>query len=389
MNRRRSFAQRNGRLPRFMQPGVRSAVTHECSTCGVPDGSGPMAVHLIAARSPRLMDVLLDRQRALSLRVTTAASRRRAGRGSEASIPALAARVSGGLQRRRMDSRYASPGSTRSSATRRGTWCAATAAIRHARESRRDAAKCLTNFVREAGHLSRRHAVARQSLPALRRARAAARTAWRPDRLRPASRERSPTADARRFAVTCSTMRQSIAVVGFDNRHGIFPIHRSVRFVLMSAHHGSAHRVGAMPLRTERHRRISISSVHEATRRSGSREAFISRLSGDDDLAIPEIRDSADLRILEQISARFPMLQSPSGWNVAFGRELNATDDRGLFVPFDRDGRGRPVLEGKQIEPFRVSVEGCRYQLREHARVRIAAAACASRTVTSRAPPIV
>jgi hypothetical protein len=99
---------------------------------------------------------------------------------------------------------------------------------------------------------------------------------------------------------------------------------------------------------------------------------FISRLSGDDDLAIPEIRDIADLRILEQISARFPMLQSPSGWNVAFSRELNATDDRGLFVPFDRDGRGRPVLEGKQIEPFRVSVEGCRYQLREHARVRIA-----------------
>jgi hypothetical protein len=99
---------------------------------------------------------------------------------------------------------------------------------------------------------------------------------------------------------------------------------------------------------------------------------FISRLSGDDDLAIPELRDVADLRILEQISARFPTLHSPSGWNVTFSRELNATDDRGLFVPFDRDGRGRPVLEGKQIEPFRVSVEGCQYQLREHARVRIA-----------------
>jgi hypothetical protein len=100
--------------------------------------------------------------------------------------------------------------------------------------------------------------------------------------------------------------------------------------------------------------------------------AFISRLSGEDDLAIPELRHPADLRILEQISARLPTLDSIRGWNVAFGRELNATDDRDLFVAFDRNGHGRPVLEGKQIEPFRVSIEGCRYQVREHVRVRIA-----------------
>src|SRR5207237_7468411 len=85
--------------------------------------------------------------------------------------------------------------------------------------------------------------------------------------------------------------------------------------------------------------------------------AFISRLSGDDDLAIPEIRGAADLRILEQISARIPTLQS--GWNVAFGRELNATDDRDLFVPFDRDSHDRPVLDVTQIEPSGVSVAEC------------------------------
>lgn len=89
-------------------------------------------------------------------------------------------------------------------------------------------------------------------------------------------------------------------------------------------------------------------------------------------MAIPEIRDAADLRILEQVSSRIPALESADGWNVVFGRELNASDDRELFVPFQADACIRPVLEGKQIEPFRVHVEGCRYQLRDPAKVRIA-----------------
>jgi hypothetical protein len=72
-----------------------------------------------------------------------------------------------------------------------------------------------------------------------------------------------------------------------------------------------------------------------------------------------------------KISARIPRLDSTEGWQVTFGRELNATDDRALFEPFDPAGRGRPVLEGKQIAPFRVSLDGCRYQLRDQVRVRV------------------
>jgi hypothetical protein len=64
-------------------------------------------------------------------------------------------------------------------------------------------------------------------------------------------------------------------------------------------------------------------------------------------------------------------LGSGHGWNVSFGRELNASDDRGLFVPSGKDGSGRYVLEGKQIEPFRTSLEGCRYQLAAGARVKV------------------
>jgi len=100
--------------------------------------------------------------------------------------------------------------------------------------------------------------------------------------------------------------------------------------------------------------------------------AFIARLSGEDDLAIPEMRARTDVGILERISACIPMLHSPDGWSVTFGRELNATDDRELFIPFDGDSDSRTVLEGKQIEPFRASIDGCRYQLRRNAAVRIA-----------------
>jgi len=157
-------------------------------------------------------------------------------------------------------------------------------------------------------------------------------------------------------------------IAGFDNRHGIFPIHRSVRFVAITATNG-------VPTETVQCR-FGLSRPEELEQPMPDNpnnveltRAFIARLSGDDDLAVPDIRGPVDLQVLERISARIPTLHE--GWNVAFGRELNATDDSHLFAPFDRDAPGRPVLEGKQIDSFRTSVEGCRYQLRAGASVRI------------------
>ena len=237
------------------------------------------------------------------------------------------------------------------------------------RTSRRDAARCLTAFVRESGiyRVDTRSHVNRYQL-FVERALQLTRRGGRIGFILPAG------------TVTdggCAPLRRRLfdhasvdSIVGFDNRHGIFPIHRSVRFLVLTAANG---------LRTEEVRcRFGLHDPEELdrSRAAGSElnltRAFISRLSGDDDLAIPDIRGESDLRILEQITARVPTLESASGWNVAFGRELNATDDRDLFVPFDRDGHGRPVLEGRRIEPFRVSIEGCQYQLREGVRVRIA-----------------
>jgi hypothetical protein len=96
---------------------------------------------------------------------------------------------------------------------------------------------------------------------------------------------------------------------------------------------------------------------------------FLARFSGEDDLGIPELGSERDLAIVEGISASTPRLGSGDGWHAEFGRELNASDDRGLFVPISRGAPRRPVIEGKQIEPFRALVGNCRLELRPGAQV--------------------
>lgn len=153
------------------------------------------------------------------------------------------------------------------------------------------------------------------------------------------------------------------AVAGLDNRSGIFPIHRSVRFVLVTCTCGRpTHTISC---------RFGISNPDDLEKPAGGTRPIVvtrrllSRISGDDDLAIPEIGGEVDLRILEKISAGVPFLGAADGWNVQFSRELNASDDRHAFALFDGDPDARPVIEGKHIEPFRVSLGRCRLQLRE------------------------
>ena len=75
------------------------------------------------------------------------------------------------------------------------------------------------------------------------------------------------------------------------------------------------------------------------------------RKFGGDGLAVPELRTDRDRRILANVLSAVPALASEEGWNCRFGRELNATDDRRHF-----GRRGLPVLEGKHLSPFHVTV---------------------------------
>lgn len=137
-----------------------------------------------------------------------------------------------------------------------------------------------------------------------------------------------------------------------DNRRALFPIHRSVKFAVVSATRGRATR--AIPL---------LHVPGEAAALDGCSDgptpdapvvpipvAWLERVSGQS-LAVPRLQTRQELALLEYLSQSAPRISSPDGWQATFGRELNATDDRGLF---HSGGDGLPILEGKHISAFRV-----------------------------------
>ena len=146
-------------------------------------------------------------------------------------------------------------------------------------------------------------------------------------------------------------------LVGFDNQRGVFPIHRSVRFLLVTATKGSPTRAIACRL-GERDAAALETAGEEPPATSPWFSVHITpelihRLSGDD-LAIPDLRTATDVAIAERAAALFSPLGSELGWSARFSRELNATDDR---VHFLRPGAGLPIVEGKHVEPFRVRLQ--------------------------------
>ena len=165
-------------------------------------------------------------------------------------------------------------------------------------------------------------------------------------------------------------------ISGFDNRKAIFPIHRSVRFLVCTA------TVGAPTTRIACRFGMDEAAELETIPDAGDRTlnpshpialtpGFIAALD-QDKLAIPELRSETDLRILDRVVHAIPRLDAANGWNVKFGRELNATDDRAHF----HSGRsGMPVLEGKHIEPFSVRVERAALRISERAAGRLLDAA--------------
>src|SRR5712692_7608911 len=150
------------------------------------------------------------------------------------------------------------------------------------------------------------------------------------------------------------------AIVGMDNHRGLFPIHRSVRFLLVTASPGSPTRQIACRLGVDDATELE-SIGEEPPERSPwfplrLSPALLERISGPT-VAIPHLRSATDLAIVERAASLFPPLGSASGWSVHFGRELNASDDRGAFRP---PRHGLPVVEGKHVLPFQVALDSVR-----------------------------
>jgi hypothetical protein len=164
-------------------------------------------------------------------------------------------------------------------------------------------------------------------------------------------------------------------VVGFDNRAGLFPIHRSVRFLVVSGTHGGSTSVlrcrfgEADPAVLDR---VPADGTGDAAAFAITlTPALLARFSGPG-LAIPDLRSPRDVEIIDQLTARFPPLGDATGWRARFGRELNATDDR---ESFEAPGAGLPVVEGKQVEPYRVTASRARYSIPRQTAQRLLRAA--------------
>ncbi len=160
---------------------------------------------------------------------------------------------------------------------------------------------------------------------------------------------------------------QTDTLVVFENRDGVFPIHRSVKFALLTSTKGGE--TLSLACRTGVRDPADLDAIGDTgTAAFPVRLAprFLERLSGPD-LAIPELRDGRDTALLDRIGARFRPLGAPDGWGLAFGRELNATDDAPHFTA---TGPGVRIVEGKQIDPFQVRLADCRARIPEPALAR-------------------
>ncbi len=228
-----------------------------------------------------------------------------------------------------------------------------------ARGTRRSSAALLTRFVRQSGvyracaegHANQYQLFVERSISLLRRGgRLGLVLPWG------LASDHGSAALRRLLFERCDTD----AIVGFENSGGIFPIHRGVRFLLLSTSPGGATREVRCRL-GERDPAVLDEADHRsdaaAVRERGVTltPALLRRLSGPG-LAIPYFRGRQELQLVERLVAACPALADERGWGARFGRELNRSDDKALF---SRGKTGMPVVEGKHIDPFGVRLEDC------------------------------
>jgi hypothetical protein len=154
------------------------------------------------------------------------------------------------------------------------------------------------------------------------------------------------------------------SLISLENRAGMFPVHRSLKFLLLSATSGG--RTTTIPCRFGIRAAEALDRLPE---RGPDPEAvaltrpLLEQLSGEQ-IAVPDVRSRRDVEILHAIAFTTPALGDPAGWHVRFGRELNATDDRRHFARGrDVGDAGLPVIEGKHLAPFVVDVAGAKLRI--------------------------
>jgi len=158
-------------------------------------------------------------------------------------------------------------------------------------------------------------------------------------------------------------------MISFENRNAVFPIHRGLKFLLLSATSGTAGAGSTLPCRFGVRHLDDLERTPELGTDADTIVVPRSLIERTDPVALsfPDVRGQSDVEILARIAFTVPAMGDPDGWNVHFGRELNATDDRHHFQ--SRGGRATlPIVEGKQVAPFSVDTAAAsRFILEERA----------------------
>lgn len=148
--------------------------------------------------------------------------------------------------------------------------------------------------------------------------------------------------------------------IGLDNKAGIFPIHRSVRFVVMAGRHGG--RTSVLKFRSGVQDPATLDRCASDARHDQGDEWLSvtrSRLEAWDpeQLTVPAVTSATALAVLCGAAATAPPLGAARGWHARFGRELNATEDRAHFTRWTAAGASLPIVEGKHVAPFQVMLQ--------------------------------
>jgi hypothetical protein len=143
---------------------------------------------------------------------------------------------------------------------------------------------------------------------------------------------------------------ETSSVIGFDNKAGIFPVHRGVRFLALTTSPGGSTKELTLS--------CGITSTDDVDR-SGLRlsAGLLSRIGGSA-RRFPDARRRSDIELLERLTSRFPPISAANSYGAIFGRELNITDDKDRF-----GDRGLPVIEGKHIQPFVTDPSAARFRI--------------------------
>ena len=146
--------------------------------------------------------------------------------------------------------------------------------------------------------------------------------------------------------------------VTIDNRDAVFPIHRGLKFTLFALTRGGC--TDLLPARAGIRDVTALDRLPDGEADPESvpiSRALLRRLGGED-LAVPEIRSRLDLDVVSRVALSVPALGDADGWNLRFGRELNATDDRPHFT-----SRGLPIVEGKHLQPCRIDTASATFRI--------------------------